>query len=140
MEENRNGVSNKLKVWMNGYGTAFLMKVIPGAALRGCMTVIKRWQLRVENAIEAQILLNPRYFAGRSALTAVYEVEGESTEVSAWTDTDWCSEAPGRRDMSGDISVIVSYYVPSWARTQAQIAESSAEAENVASIASVRKA
>ena len=41
VEESRRGVSNKFEIRVNDVGTDFLTKAIPGAALRGCMTMIE---------------------------------------------------------------------------------------------------
>ena len=70
-----------------------------------------------------------RYLKGRPRLVWDFAMQDQTDDVSIFTDSDWAGCRRSRKSTSGGAIRIGQHTVKTWAKTQAIVAKSSAEAE-----------
>mgnify|MGYP007045316728 CR=1 FL=1 len=70
-----------------------------------------------------------RDLLGNARLTTRYEWQGEESEITGYSDSDWAGCTVTGKSTSGGVIMIGSHFVKGWSRTQNHVTMSSAEAE-----------
>ena len=70
-----------------------------------------------------------KFLVGKPRLVWRYQWEGQLDEVDGYSDSNWAGCKTSRKSTSGGAIMIGSHLIRSWSKTQATIAQSSAEAE-----------
>ena len=73
-----------------------------------------------------------RYLLGNARLTTRYEWQGEETEITGYSDSDWAGCRVTGKSTRGGVIMIGSHLIKGWSRTQNHVTMSSAEAELIA--------
>ena len=73
-----------------------------------------------------------RYLVGNGRLTTQYAWQGDETEVTGYSDSDWAGCRVTGKSTSGGAIMIGSHFIKGWSRTQNHVTLSSAEAELIA--------
>ena len=75
-----------------------------------------------------------RYLAGNGRLTTGYDWQGEESEVTGYSDSDWAGCRATGKSTSGGALMIGSHLSKAWSRTPNHVTLSSAEAEHLAMV------
>ena len=70
-----------------------------------------------------------RYLKKRPRVVIDYNWQKTSTNIIAYSDSDWAGDQIKRKSKSGGVIQIGNHYIKSWSKNQSVIALSSAEAE-----------
>ena len=73
-----------------------------------------------------------RYLAGSGRTVSKYEWQGEESEITGYSDSDWAGCRVTGKSISGGALMCGGHYIKGWARTQNHVTMSSAEAEFIA--------
>ena len=73
-----------------------------------------------------------RYLLGNARLTTRYEWQGEESEITGYSDSDWAGCRVTGKSTSGGVIMLGSHFIKGWSRTQNHVTMSSAEAELIA--------
>ena len=75
-----------------------------------------------------------RYLLGNARLTTRYEWQGEESEITGYSDSDWAGCRVTGKSTSGGVILIGTHFTKGWSITQNHVTMSSAEAELIASV------
>ena len=70
-----------------------------------------------------------RYSLGNGRVTTRYEWQGEESEITGYSDSDWAGCRVAGKSTSGGAIMFGSHFIKGWSRTRNHVAMSSAEAE-----------
>ena len=73
-----------------------------------------------------------RYLLGNARMTARYEWQGEESDITGYSDSDWAGCRVTGKSTSGGVVMVGAHFIKGWARTQNHVTLSSAEPELIA--------
>ena len=80
-----------------------------------------------------------RYLRGKPKGETLFRWQGDTPDITVYTDSDWANDARTRRSHSGGVILRGAHLLGHWCRIQSVVALSSAEAELYASVLGITR-